>query len=130
MTTETVTKPVWTRCKGSGTGESNGCGQRVYNSPIDIERHRQHCPADLERAVKLLTDRVEKLEKAEPEHLDLDGVADWPDADSEDAFDDTAERPPLTAVAGYDDTAAAPVPAAAHVNASTYFADDDPDDDL
>lgn len=121
MSTETVTKPIWTRCKGP-KGEGNGCRQRVFNNPIDIELHRQHCPADLERTVKLLTDRVDKLEKAEPEQIDLDDVGDeWPTGDE----------------------AATPVAAAAHAGVVDYFNlpsaqpvaaapddDDDIDDDL
>ena len=113
-TTTTPPKPVWIRCKGSGKGESNGCRQRVFNDRIDIELHKQHCPADLERVVKLLTDRVDKLEKAEPEQIDLEDVSDdWPDSD-EDSVDGPDERP-------------APVPAAAHVNAASTSDDEDDD---
>jgi hypothetical protein len=98
--TDTTTKPIWTRCKGS-SGKGNGCGQRVFNDHIDIEKHRQHCPADLEREVDALTsklkdlaERVEQLETTEiilPEQVDLEDVADWPDDEDPDDPDDDFE---------------------------------------
>lgn len=102
-TTERPQKPVWVRCKGSGTGDSIGCKQRVYNDPIDIDLHRRHCPADLERTVKALDRRFTALEAAlealqtaqneAPALPDLDDVSDdWPAAD-EDAEDGHAGEP-------------------------------------
>lgn len=96
---ERPAKQVWVRCKGSGTGDSAGCKQRVFNHPIDIELHRQHCPADLERDVKALARRLEALEKARedaPALPDLDDVSeDWPAAESpaEDDLDGYVGEP-------------------------------------
>lgn len=119
MTAEQTTepsKPIWTRCKGS-SGEGNGCGQRVYNDRIDIEKHRQHCPADLERLVDNLEKRIDALEKTElPEPVDLDEVAEWP-ADSgfpDNGFDDdprsTYADDTLPETTGYSTTGFAPLP--------------------
>lgn len=130
-TTEPVKKPIWTRCKGP-EGKGNGCGQRVFNAPVDIEKHRQHCPADLEREVDALEKRVAKLEKTEiPEQLDLDDVSDeWPGAAapalpeqvSQYADEDvsrTLQLPP--AVAAQDDLDEDDVPAPHPPRVADYF---------
>lgn len=82
-------KPVWTRCKG--------CRDRVYNDPVDISIHRDHCPADLLRKLDTLTKKVDALDKAvdelgeEPEEqIDLDAVAPWPDEEESDGVDEAA----------------------------------------
>lgn len=81
-TDERPKKQVWVRCKGSGNGDSNGCRQRVYNDPIDVEQHRQHCPADLERTVKDLERRLILVETVGAGVPDLDSVSDdWPAPD-------------------------------------------------
>lgn len=91
--TEPVKKPTWTRCKGP-EGKGNGCQQRIFNTPVDIEQHRRHCPADLERDISSLERdldalgrRYDDLERRlvdvestdVPDQLDLDDIADdWP----------------------------------------------------
>lgn len=80
MPAEKPAKPAWTRCPK--------CGDRLFNDPIDIEKHSHHCPADLLRELRRLTGRVEELEKRpvavatpaptvlEPA-LDFEGIAPW-----------------------------------------------------
>lgn len=111
-------KPLWIRHKP-------GCGQRVFNDPIDIQAHTDYCPAELLRKIKNLTTALDKLdtrvvdlEETEIEipaaqTVDLDDVGAWtgPNNDEDDAYagepdeDATAEpvRIPYVETSGLDD---------------------------
>lgn len=108
-------KQIWTRCPK--------CRQRVWNDRIDIEVHNQRCPADLERALKRLTKRVEDLERAEPvvlpameagPRLDLEHEAPWPadevavpvppaEVDEDEPFEEVPVAPTTVRSAYFDD---------------------------
>jgi hypothetical protein len=120
-TTPAEAKPAWTRCPK--------CKQRLWNDRIDVEVHGQRCPADLERALKRLTKRVEELERRPVAHiiepdvgprLDLEHEAPWPDAPEDSGPEDDDEDDVPVEV---PDVAPPPV-------RSAYFDDEDDEDDL
>ena len=116
-------KPLWIRHKP-------GCGQRVFNDPIDIQAHTDYCPAELLRKIKNLTTLVDKLdarivylEETEieiptPQTVDLDDVGAWTGPTTEDdAYAGEPDEDPTPEIA----TSAADV---------AYFPAIDRDDDL
>lgn len=93
MSDETPTKPAWIRHKP-------GCGQRVFNDPIDIHQHIEYCPQLLKRRISNLETALEKLTKVEipaAPSVDIDEVGEWvePEPAQEDELD------PIGSVSGY-----------------------------
>lgn len=125
-TTETASpgKPAWTRCQA--------CKQRLWNDRVDIEVHRAVCPADLLRALKRLTKRVDELEKRPVAHvveleagprLDFEHEAPWPDAPQTGGPEEDDEPLEVPDVAPPASAPPAPV-------RSSYFDDEDDEEDL
>lgn len=124
------TKPAWTRCPA--------CKDRLWNDPIDIEVHRQHCPADLERALEKMGKalekairRIDELERRPVPHtvqpemgprLDLEHEAPWP------ADQAPVEEAPTVYLG--DDEDEEPAPAPAPPSRPSYFDDEDEEEDL